>query len=143
MRTYPKPDAIVLFLKKLLVNLKRGISLVIFRYFLCLFQGFCGFGRDRKSLVILRSSLNKKTQKKKTKEKKGRDWYLLKSIAGTNLGHDMGWCKTYGGRKMYQRTRPPEKIWTPPKQLLVCSVVDFCTGKNRATTPEGGGKRTV
>ena len=41
----------------------------------------------------------------------------------------MGGCKTYGGRKTYQRTYPPEKFWTPPKELLVCSVVDFCTGK--------------
>ena len=42
---------------------------------------------------------------------------------------DMGGCKTYGGRKTYQRTRSPENFWTPPKELLVCSVVDFCTGK--------------
>ena len=47
------------------------------------------------------------------------------------------------GRKTYQRTRPPDKFWTPPKELLVCSVVDFCTWKNRALTPEGGGKRTA
>ena len=36
------------------------------------------------------------------------------------LGHDMGGCKTY--RKTYQRTRPPEKFWTPPKELLVWGV---------------------
>ena len=46
-----------------------------------------------------------------------------------SLGCDMGGCKTYGGRKTYQRTRSPENCWTPPKELLVCSVVDFCTGK--------------
>ena len=45
------------------------------------------------------------------------------------LGRDMGGCKTYGGRKTYQRTRSPENFWTPPKELLVCSAVDFCTGK--------------
>ena len=45
------------------------------------------------------------------------------------LGRDMGGCKTYGGRKTYQRTRSPENFWTPPKELLFCSVVDFCTGK--------------
>ena len=50
------------------------------------------------------------------------------------LGRDMGGvtpggCKTYGGRKTYQRTRCPENFWTPPKELLLCSVVDFCTGK--------------
>ena len=55
----------------------------------------------------------------------------------------MGGCKTYGGRKTYQRKRSPENFWTPPKELLVCSVVDFCTGKSRALTPEGGGKRKV
>ena len=32
------------------------------------------------------------------------------------LGHDMGGCKTYGGRKTYQRTRPPEKFWTLQKK---------------------------
>ena len=48
---------------------------------------------------------------------------------GLELGRDMGGCKTYGGRKTYQRTRSPENFWTPPKELLVCSVVDFCMGK--------------
>ena len=47
------------------------------------------------------------------------------------------------GRKTYQRTRPPEKFWTPPKELLVCSVVDFCTGKTEERRPRGAGKRTV
>ena len=61
----------------------------------------------------------------------------------TILGRDMGGCRTYGGRKTYQRKRSPENFWTPPKELLVCSVLDFCTGKNRALTPEGGAKRTV
>ena len=37
--------------------------------FLCLFQGFCGFGRDRKSLVILRFSLIPKNQ-----GKEGQGW---------------------------------------------------------------------
>ena len=41
----------------------------------------------------------------------------------------MGGCKTYGGRKTYQTTRSPENFWTPPKELLVCSVVDSCAGK--------------
>ena len=45
------------------------------------------------------------------------------------LGRDMGGCKTYGGRKTYQRTRSPENFWTPPKERLVCSVVAFCTRK--------------
>ena len=43
------------------------------------------------------------------------------------LGHDIG-----GGKRMgetYQRTRSAENFWTPPKELLVCSVVEFCTGK--------------
>ena len=46
-----------------------------------------------------------------------------------NLGRDMGGCKTYGGWKTYQRTRSPENFWTPPKELLVCCVVDFCRRK--------------
>ena len=37
----------------------------------------------------------------------------------------------YGGSKTYQRTRSPEHVWTPPKELLVCSVMDFCTGKTK------------
>ena len=41
----------------------------------------------------------------------------------------MGGVQTYGGRKTYQRTRSPENFWTLRKELLVCSVVDFCTGK--------------
>ena len=67
----------------------------------------------------------------------------MKSEVDTFLGRDMGGCKTYGGGKTYQRTRSPENFWTPPKELLVCSVVDFCTVLNRALTPEGGRKRTV
>ena len=42
-----------------------------------------------------------------------------------------------GGRKTYQRTRPPEKFWTPAKQLLVCSVVDSCRGKTEQRHPRG------
>ena len=49
-----------------------------------------------------------------------------------SLGRDMGGCKTYGGRKTYQRTRSPENFWTPPKKLLVCSVVDFVQEKQSA-----------
>ena len=46
------------------------------------------------------------------------------------LGRDMGGCKTYGGRKTYQRTPSPENVWTPPKELLGCSVVEiFVQGK--------------
>ena len=70
------------------------------------------------------------------------DW-LLSFSSGTSawlyLGGDMGRCKTYGGRKTYQRTRSPENFWTPPKELLVCSVVDFCTGK-QSTDTWGGWK---
>ena len=51
------------------------------------------------------------------------------SPPSVRLGRDMGGCKTYGGWKTYQRTRSPKNFWTPPKELLVCSVVDFCTGK--------------
>ena len=57
----------------------------------------------------------------------------------------MGGCKTYRGRKTYQRTRSPEKFWTPPKEPLVCSVVDSCTGKTEPWHLRGveSGKRTV
>ena len=65
------------------------------------------------------------------------------------LGRDMGGCKTYGGRKTYQRTRSPENFWTPPKELLVCSVVDSCTGKTEhwhlkgvESVPYEGGSKT-
>ena len=54
-----------------------------------------------------------------------------------------GGCKTYGGRKTYQRTRSPENFWSPPKELLVCSVVDFCIGKTEHWHLQGVGKRTV
>ena len=40
-----------------------------------------------------------------------------------------GGAKRMGGGKTYQRTRSPENFWAPPKELLVRSVVDFCTGK--------------
>ena len=41
------------------------------------------------------------------------------------------------GRKTCQRTRPPEKFWTPPKKLLVCSVVDFVQEKQSNDTRGG------
>ena len=79
---------------------------------------------------------------------------LLRASAGLRgifrvLGRDMRGCKTYGGRKTYQRTRSPENFWTPPKELLVCSVVDFCTGKTERwrlrgveNVPYEGGSKT-
>ena len=54
--------------------------------------------------------------------------WLMPCVCET-LGRDMGGYKTYGGRKMYQRTRSPENFWPPPKELLACSTVDSCTGK--------------
>ena len=60
-----------------------------------------------------------------------------------HLGRALGGCKTYGGRKTYQRTRSPENFWSLPKELLFCFVMDFLYRKNRALTPERGGKRTV
>ena len=56
------------------------------------------------------------------------------------------WAVIWGGAKLMgigKRTREralPKTFGPPPKQLLVCSVVDFCTGKNRALTLEGGWK---
>ena len=47
-----------------------------------------------------------------------------------HLGRDMGGAKRMGGGNR-TRTRSPENVWTPPKELLVCSVVDFCTGKTQ------------
>ena len=43
----------------------------LFHGFLCLFQGFRGFGRDRKSLVILRFSLIKTKKPRKGRTGKG------------------------------------------------------------------------
>ena len=55
------------------------------------------------------------------------------------LGRDMGGCKTYGGRKTYQRTRSPNNFWTPSRGFgLLCR--GFLYRKNRALTPEGGWK---
>ena len=72
---------------------------------------------------------------------------IFLTVSGTDLGHDVGGCKTYGGRKTYQRT--PEKFWTPPKELLVCSAVNFCTGKTEQrhsrgveNVPVRGGSKT-
>ena len=44
------------------------------------------------------------------------------------------WAVIWGGAKRmgeetHRTTHPPEKFRTPPKELLVCSVIDFCTGK--------------
>ena len=52
-----------------------------------------------------------------------------------------GGCKTYGGRKTYQTTRPPDNFSGPPKELLVCWVLDFCTGK-QSNDIWGGRKST-
>ena len=53
-----------------------------------------------------------------------------------------GGCKTYGGRKTYQRTRLPKNSGPLQKSFWSAQSWIFITG-NRATTPEGGGKRTV
>ena len=60
-----------------------------------------------------------------------------------HLGRDMGGCKTYGGRKTYQRTRSPENFLNPSKRAPRLLCRGFLCRKNRALTPEGGGKRTV
>ena len=57
-------------------------------------------------------------------------WDTKNPTARNRLGRDMGECKTYGGRK----TRSPENFWTPPKELLVCSFVDFYTAKTEHWT---------
>ena len=64
----------------------------------------------------------------------------IQTESPNKLGHDMGGYKTYGGRKTYQRTRPPEKFGTPPKELVVCSVVDFCTGTKKSNDTRAGWK---
>ena len=48
----------------------------------------------------------------------------------------------WGGGKRTRRTRSPENFWIPPKELLFCSVVDFCTGKTEHWHLRGG-KRTA
>ena len=54
-----------------------------------------------------------------------------------------GGAKRMGGGKRTRQSALPKIFGPLPKELLVRSVVDFCTGKNRALTPEEGGKRTV
>ena len=59
---------------------------------------------------------------------------------GQGLGHDMGGCKTYGGRKMHQTTHPPENqnFWTPRKERLVTlvwSVFHFLERKKEQRRP--------
>ena len=51
-----------------------------------------------------------------------------------------GGAKRMGGGKPTRERALPEKFWTPPKKLLVCSVVDFCTGKKQSTDTRGGWK---
>ena len=44
---------------------------------------------------------------------------------------NQSWAVIWGGAKRMggvKRTRE-RAFWTPPKDLLVCLVVDFCTGK--------------
>ena len=56
----------------------------------------------------------------------------------------MGGVQNVWGEENVPENALSGTFWTPPcKELLVCSVVDFCTGKNRVLTPERGGKRTV
>ena len=47
------------------------------------------------------------------------------------------------GEETYQRTRSPENCWTPSKRASGLLCRRFWTRKNRALTPEAGGKRTV
>ena len=54
-----------------LIKSKVGIFPWLFWYFLCLFQGLCGFGSDRKSLVNLRLFLGKAE-----KSRNGRTGFL-------------------------------------------------------------------
>ena len=41
------------------------------------------------------------------------------------------------GEESVLEKAPSQKIWTPPKELLVCSVVDLCTGKKKSNDPKG------
>ena len=52
--------------------------------------------------------------------------YFLSQTFGPWYG---GRVQNVWGRKTYQRTRSPENFWTPPTELLFCSVLDFCTVK--------------
>ena len=55
-----------------------------------------------------------------------------------------------GGGKRTRERALPKIVWTPPKELLVCSVVDFCTGKTEhehlrgvENVPYEGGSKTL
>ena len=52
----------------------------------------------------------------------------------------MGGCKTYGGRKTYQRTRSPENFWTPPKELLLSALSWIFVQEKQSTDTWGGWK---
>ena len=58
----------------------------------------------------------------KTHHESALGWVLIGWVLGRSL------CKTYGGGNVPERTLP-KNFWTPPTELLVCSVVDFSTGK--------------
>ena len=73
---------------------------------------------------------------------------LLKSWSSlgqflSNLGRDMGGCKTYGGGGNVPENALSRKFLDPSKRASGLLCRGFLYRKNRAVTPEGGGKRTV
>ena len=57
-------------------------------------------------------------------------------------GHDRGEVQTYGWRTTHQTKPPPDKFSDPSRRASGVLSLGFQDRKNRATTPEGGGKRT-
>ena len=62
-------------------------------------------------------------------------WGLLCPSVGPWYGGVQNVCGG-GGGGTYQRTRSPENFWTPPKELLVCSVGDFVQEEQSTDTWE-------
>ena len=56
------------------------------------------------------------------------------------LGHDLGGVQNVWGEENIAENAPSRKILDPPKELLVCSVVDLGIGKTQQRHPRGGWK---
>ena len=64
------------------------------------------------------------------------------AFGGFSLGHDMGGVQNVWGEENVPENAPSRKILDPSKRASGL-LSRGCLGKNRATTPEGGGKGTV
>ena len=56
---------------------------------------------------------------------------------GTTLGHKKGGCKTYGGRKTYRTTHPPDNFCAPQMSVWPGQSSAFLQGKSSNDVREG------